>query len=804
MTTKFKIIIGFSAMVILLLLIAVLGYTSLQSASGSFEEYRRMANFNVGTSDMNNALGDAAGGAYRFLESSEPKDLDAAMKGADNFDEVAEKRVLPFIISDVNRQKLTNMRNLMKQFKSAQGDLGKAVASTIEQYRGPMITNMLALDAALNDLANQMHELRNVDALNLVQDSCSKYGLLLSVLSRFSESRSEEDAKIIAERSVTLKRSLDAIAPALQTARGRTVHAESVTAYENLSVSFRAMLANANSVRENLGEMNSLFRTLQSGIDEFSAEVDAQMRALGSQTLQDNAASQTYLAGVSALGAAIGAIVAIVIIVTLVRTLTQLGAFATAVSNGNFEHKVSIREKGEIGAMIDAMKRIPEVLDGIIGTAENLAKDILVGKLRERLDTSNFSGSFQTLAVSVNSVSEAYTNLIDAIPLPLVGADKNSTLVFLNRAAQGVVGGDIVGRSYQDAVHADNDSTTGTFGKQAMAAKGSVSGETIVHPQGQNMDVAITAVPLFDVNRDVAGFFEAVTDLTAIKESQRTMLSVANQASEISDRVAAASEELSAQVEQVSRGADMQRERVETTASAMTEMNATVLEVARSAGQASDQSEGTRLKAEEGSALVAQVVKSIHLVNTVASGMAVNMEELGKQAESIGSVMGVISDIADQTNLLALNAAIEAARAGEYGRGFAVVADEVRKLAENTMSATQEVGANITAIQQSTHKNMDAMGEAVKAVTEATELANSSGTALSEIVELATANSSVVSSIATAAEEQSATSEEINRSIDEINRIVAETAEGMVQSSSAVQDLSRMAQELRRVMEALR
>ena len=197
-------------------------------------------------------------------------------------------------------------------------------------------------------------------------------------------------------------------------------------------------------------------------------------------------------------------------------------------------------------------------------------------------------------------------------------------------------------------------------------------------------------------------------------------------------------------------------------------------------------------------------MNAINDVNKVGNKLHGNMQELGKQAESIGGVMNVISDIADQTNLLALNAAIEAARAGEAGRGFAVVADEVRKLAEKTMAATQEVGSNINSIQQSARVNIEEVDTAVRSVAEATDLANSSGEALGVIVELASVNSAIVASIATAAEEQSATSEEINGAIDEINRITGETTDGMIQSSEAVQELSRMAQELRRVMESLK
>ena len=309
---------------------------------------------------------------------------------------------------------------------------------------------------------------------------------------------------------------------------------------------------------------------------------------------------------------------------------------------------------------------------------------------------------------------------------------------------------------------------------------------------------------MLDREGNLASVLQLITDVTHIKDTQRTIVEVANEAMDISNRVAAASEQLSAQVEQVSQGTEIQSERAASTATAMEEMNAAVLEVARNAGEASEQANETREKAEHGVNMVNRVIEAIRTVNTVASELEGDMQELGSQAEAIGGVMNVISDIADQTNLLALNAAIEAARAGEAGRGFAVVADEVRKLAEKTMSATTEVGSSIQGIQQSTTSNIARVAAAGKSVNEATELAGTSGTALQEILDLVARNSALIAGIATAAEEQSATSEEINTSVEEVNRIAGETASGMVESASAVQELSNMAQQLRTLLDRLR
>ncbi|KAF0233117.1 MAG: methyl-accepting chemotaxis [Desulfovibrionaceae bacterium] len=279
------------------------------------------------------------------------------------------------------------------------------------------------------------------------------------------------------------------------------------------------------------------------------------------------------------------------------------------------------------------------------------------------------------------------------------------------------------------------------------------------------------------------------------------MLQAANQLENVVEIVTSASEELSAQIEQSSRGSEEQARRVDETATAMEEMNATVLEVAKSASNAAQTADEAKAKAEDGSRVVGQVVRGIEDVQRQSQEMKADMGTLGKQAEGIGQIMNVISDIADQTNLLALNAAIEAARAGEAGRGFAVVADEVRKLAEKTMTATKEVGDAIRGIQDGTKKNIENVERSAKTIEDATGLAVKSGESLREIVTLVESTSDQVRSIATASEQQSSASEEINHSIEEVSRISSETSDAMRQSAQAVGDLANQALILKNLIE---
>ncbi len=487
----------------------------------------------------------------------------------------------------------------------------------------------------------------------------------------------------------------------------------------------------------------------------------------------------------------------------VVAVLRKSVIFAGRVAQGDLSGELAVKRSDELGTLADALRAIPESLKTVIAEYKGLERNIESGRLDAEGDRGRFSGEFAALIEGTNSILRRFRTVIDTLPSPMIMRDKDLKAVYLNAAAREFVGGDYHGKTGGQLFRREDSGTPNCALTRALRSKRPEKAETRAHPPGKSLDVSYTGIPMLDAGGEVAAVIQFMTDLTQEKTTQRTILEVASQAHTIADRLAAASGQLAGQVEQVNRGASIQRERALSTARAMEGMNAGVLDVARGAGRANEQAESTKDKAQQGRELAAKVVEATQRVNRVALELQAEMQGLGSQAEAVGGVMNVISDIADQTNLLALNAAIEAARAGEAGRGFAVVADEVRKLAEKTMQATAQVGGSIQGIQRSAAENIKRVGEAAKGVSEAAELAGVSGAALHEIVELAGGSSATVAGIAAAAEEQSSTSEEINRAVEEINRIASETAEGMTQATTAVRDLSIVAEELKKVLDKL-
>jgi len=265
----------------------------------------------------------------------------------------------------------------------------------------------------------------------------------------------------------------------------------------------------------------------------------------------------------------------------------------------------------------------------------------------------------------------------------------------------------------------------------------------------------------------------------------------------ITGQLATASLQVQGTARQIAQGTQEASAQSVGVATATEEMAATSSEIAHNCVLAVEESRNTTEAARAGAAVVEKTIGHMNGIALRVTSAAQTVEVLGKRSDEIGEIIGTIEDIADQTNLLALNAAIEAARAGEQGRGFAVVADEVRALAERTTRATRTIGEMIAAIQSETGTAVASMKQGVEDVAVGASEARRSGDSLNAILQQIGGVTSQLNQIATAAEQQTATTHEISGNMAGITDAIREAAAGTQDSAAAAELLSRQAQELR-------
>jgi methyl-accepting chemotaxis protein len=259
-------------------------------------------------------------------------------------------------------------------------------------------------------------------------------------------------------------------------------------------------------------------------------------------------------------------------------------------------------------------------------------------------------------------------------------------------------------------------------------------------------------------------------------------------------QVATAAEESSAVTFQTSQSLERQRQGTELVVTAINEMSATVRDVAQSTGDAAALSQQVSQSTEKGRKEIEATVRVIQDLSEQADQTAVIIGELKNESDSISTVLDVIRGIAEQTNLLALNAAIEAARAGDHGRGFAVVATEVRTLAQRTQESTGNIQDMITKLQAGSDRATSSMQETLSKTRTGASNIERAGELLAEIAVGVSSISDRNMQIATAAEEQSAVAEDINRNVMEINDVAIQVSAGADQTAATSRELARLAE----------
>ena len=433
------------------------------------------------------------------------------------------------------------------------------------------------------------------------------------------------------------------------------------------------------------------------------------------------------------------------------RPLKRMGQAATALAAGDVGQTIDCRSNDEIGTLATAFHGSITYLNRMAGAARALSQGDLDAPLEAQGDKDVLSQAFQELQRTVRGLVVETERL--------TAAAREGRLDQRGDAA-GYRGGFhdlLLGvNATLDAVLTPIDAASAALQK---LAEGDLSARVTGDFKGDHARIQVAFNTAAQAMSDAVG---------PIGQNALLLAGSSEELAVVSRQLSAGAEETSRQAGGVSAAAEQVSRNAQAVATAVEEMSATVNEIAQNAGGAARVAAGAVRAAEAANATMAKLAES---------------------SAEVGNVVKVVASVAEQTKLLALNATIEAARAGEAGKGFAVVANEVKELAKETARATEDIGQKIEAIQR------DARGAAA-AITQI-------GTVVNQIHDMQ-------ATIASAVEEQTATTNEIARNIAEaaqggveISRGIAEvaqsmrgTAEGASQTRQAAAELARMAAEL--------
>jgi methyl-accepting chemotaxis protein len=483
----------------------------------------------------------------------------------------------------------------------------------------------------------------------------------------------------------------------------------------------------------------------------------------------------------------------------VVGPLNVSADYVDKISKGNIPAKITDSYNGDFNLIKNNLNQCIDAIGAMVTDANMLVKAAVEGKLSTRADASKHGGDFGKIVAGVNAtldavvgplnVSADYVDKISKGNIPAKITDNyNGDFNLIKNNLNTCI--DAIGGMVTDAnmlvkaaiegkltTRADASQHDGDFGKIVAGVNATLDavigpltevGQVLDKMAGGDLTVQIVSEYAGDFNRLKTTVNTLGTQVRSamqqIGTNANALVSAAEELNKVSQQMSASADETATQANVVSAASEQVAANVQTVATGADEMGASIKEIAKNTADA------TRV--------ATAAVKTAEATNETIG-------KLGQSSAEIGQVIKVITSIAQQTNLLALNATIEAARAGEAGKGFAVVANEVKELAKETAKATEDISRKIEAIQGDTKGAVAAIGQISSVIVQINDIQNT---------------------IASAVEEQSATTNEISRNLAEaahgstdITRNIGGVAEAARSTTAGATDTQKSAQSLERM-----